>query len=93
MAAPQRSNGRPEPEVIASFADGLSYSKNKLEETFRSGILERPAKPTTKDPVPKKEDVDLIVSELEIPRLRAEKALIENEGDVTKALQALVTPS
>lgn len=32
------------------------------------------------------------VSELEIPRAQAEKALLENNGDITKTLQALITP-
>lgn len=30
------------------------------------------------------------VHELEIPRAQAEKALVENGGDITKALRALV---
>ena len=78
MAAVNRSNGRPEPDVIANvgpglllttpclmdmlqFGDGLSYSKTKLEETFRSGILDKPPKTIVKEPTAKKEDVDLIV--------------------------------
>jgi NACalpha-BTF3-like transcription factor len=36
--------------------------------------------------------VYLKVSELEIPRAQAEKALLENNGDITKTLQALITP-
>jgi NACalpha-BTF3-like transcription factor len=32
------------------------------------------------------------VRELEIPRAQAEKALIDNEADVTKALLALIQP-
>lgn len=32
------------------------------------------------------------VSELEMPRAQAEKALLENDGDITKTLQALITP-
>jgi NACalpha-BTF3-like transcription factor len=32
------------------------------------------------------------VSELEIPRAQAEKALLENGGDITKTLQVLITP-
>ncbi|GLB34613.1 hypothetical protein LshimejAT787_0201780 [Lyophyllum shimeji] len=91
-----QSNGRPEPEVIMNFADGFSYSKNRMEEAFRAGgILDRaPTKPA-KDPAVtalKREDVDLIIQEFEIARPRAEKALAENGGDVVKTLLALITP-
>ncbi len=37
-----------------------------------------------------KEDVDLIVNEMEIPRERADRTLREHGGDVVKALCALV---
>ena len=37
----------------------------------------------------KKEDVDLIVEEMEIPRSKAEKTLREHQGDVVKALATL----
>ena len=45
------------------FADGLSYSKTKLEEAYRNGLLEKPVKPpkVTGGPA-KKDDVELIVS-------------------------------
>ncbi|PFH51707.1 hypothetical protein AMATHDRAFT_58507 [Amanita thiersii Skay4041] len=89
-----RSNGRLEPEVIINFADGFSYSKGKLEEAFRpGGILEKAPPKAHKDPLPssvKKEDVDLIVNEFEISRQRAEKALAEHDGDLGKALRALL---
>ncbi|KAF9053216.1 hypothetical protein BJ165DRAFT_848856 [Panaeolus papilionaceus] len=91
------SNGRPEAEVIVNYADGLAYSKYKMEEAFRSGgFLD---KPTAKAPVKpkdpsiaalKREDVDLIVSEFEIPRAQAEKVLSENGGSVQEALRALI---
>lgn len=37
----------------------------------------------------KKEDVELIMTEMEIPRNQAELSLRENHGDVVKALIAL----
>ncbi|CAA7270970.1 unnamed protein product [Cyclocybe aegerita] len=94
-ATMSRSNGRSEPEVIVNYGDGFAYSKHKMEEAFRpGGFLEKPpAKPAAiKDPsapVLKREDVDLIVREFEIPRANAEKVLSENGGDITKALRAL----
>ncbi|KAH8106941.1 hypothetical protein BXZ70DRAFT_1003832 [Cristinia sonorae] len=89
-----RSNGRPEPEVIVNFADGYAYSKGKLEEAFRNGILDKPPVKPPKDSVGpvKREDVDLIVHELEITRSQAEKALHENGGNIVKTLQYLITP-
>lgn len=88
-----RSNGRAESEVIVNFADGLAYSKTKLEEAYRNGLLEKPVKPPKAlgGPV-KKDDLELIAQELEIPKARAEKALIEHHGDVAKALEALILP-
>ncbi|KAI0273524.1 hypothetical protein BC834DRAFT_966040 [Gloeopeniophorella convolvens] len=86
-----RSNGHPEPEVIVNYADGYAYSKGKFEEGLRVIFSEKPAKPA-KPPAAKKEDVDVIVSELEIPRAQAEKALLDNDGDLAKTLQALITP-
>ena len=49
------------------FADGWAYSKGKMEEIFRSGVLDLDAKHTKKEtPIPgiKKEDVDVIVRHL-----------------------------
>ncbi|KLO19138.1 hypothetical protein SCHPADRAFT_935468 [Schizopora paradoxa] len=87
------ANGRPEPEVIATFADGYSYSKGKMEEAFRGELFNKPtAKPAKEVHNMKKEDVNLIVSELEIPYAEAEKALAEAKGNVTEALLALITP-
>ncbi|KAI0345101.1 hypothetical protein BDW22DRAFT_1426799 [Trametopsis cervina] len=87
-----RSNGRLEPEVIVNFADGLAYSKGKLEEAFRpGGILDKPVKGPKETHAVKREDVDLIVHELEIPRLQAEQALAAHDGDVTKTLIALIS--
>ncbi|VDM46164.1 unnamed protein product, partial [Toxocara canis] len=38
----------------------------------------------------RREDVQLIVDELELPRIRAEKTLIEHDGDVIAATKALL---
>ncbi|VDK43796.1 unnamed protein product [Anisakis simplex] len=38
----------------------------------------------------RREDVQLIVEELELPRIRAEKTLIEHDGDVIAATKALL---
>jgi len=88
-----RSNGRiGDPEVIVNFNDGFAYSKGKMEEVFRSGLFDRqPTKPTKEITLAKREDVDLIVHEFEIPRAQAEKALIEKGGDLEQALRALIT--
>ncbi|KAH9966566.1 hypothetical protein BC827DRAFT_1176898 [Russula dissimulans] len=88
----QRSNGHPEPEVIVNYADGYAYSKAKFEDGLRIIFADKPAKPAKTPSGFKKEDIDLIVSELEIPRAQAEKALSENNGDIVKTLQALITP-
>ncbi|KAJ3501054.1 hypothetical protein NMY22_g19056 [Coprinellus aureogranulatus] len=87
-----RANGRPEPEVIVNYADGFSYSKGKLEEAYRE-VTERIPVRAQKDAAVtalKKEDIDLVMSEFEIPRSKAEKVLVENGSDVKKALEALV---
>ncbi|KAL1944770.1 hypothetical protein VTO73DRAFT_3200 [Trametes versicolor] len=88
-----RSNGRPEPEVIANFLDGHSYSKGKLEEVFRTLRLDKPyPKPARAPPSPyKAEDIDLLVQEFEITRAQAEKALAEVDGNVVEALRRMVT--
>jgi len=87
-------NGRLEAEVIANFGDGQAYSKNRMEEALTSGILEKPLQiQDTSAFKPKTADVDLIVSELEIPRVKAEKALAASKGDIVEALKSLVTPS
>ncbi|KAF8349376.1 hypothetical protein F5887DRAFT_1070703 [Amanita rubescens] len=91
-----RTNGRPELEVIANFIDGFSYSKGKLEEAFRpGGFLEKAPPKPHKEALPsfvKKEDVELIIHEFEIPRQKAEKILVDHEGDIGKALRALIKP-
>ncbi|KAL4067835.1 hypothetical protein V8B97DRAFT_2004076 [Scleroderma yunnanense] len=83
-------NGQ-EAEVIASFHDGYSYSKTKLEASLRELVYDRkPVKPV-KEPInAKREDVDVIVNEFEISRQLAEKLLTDHDGDLTKALRALV---
>ncbi|CAL1705460.1 unnamed protein product [Somion occarium] len=86
-----RSNGRPEAEVIVNFADGMSYNKGKLEEAYRSGgILEKPVKHSKEAHSAKREDIDLIVHELDLTRAQAEKVLAESGGDVRKALEKLI---
>jgi len=103
-----RSNGRLEPEVIVNYGDGFAYSKYKMEEAFRTGgFLDKPAtkasaaaaaaavasgKGDSSLPPPKREDIDVIVHEFEIPRIQAEKVLVENGADLGKALRALVAP-
>ncbi|KAH9952167.1 hypothetical protein B0H21DRAFT_716045 [Amylocystis lapponica] len=88
MSHLSRTNGRPEPEVIVNFADGFAYSKGKMEEAFRTGLLDRPvAKVTKESSGAKREDVDLLMHELEIPRAYAEKLLVESSGSVTKAFE------
>jgi len=89
-----RSNGRLESEVIVNFADGLAYSKAKLEDAFRNGLLDKPVKPPKEitGVSVKRDDVDLIVHEFDLPRGQAEKALVEAGGDVTKALMTLISP-
>ncbi|KAI5118872.1 hypothetical protein M0805_005314 [Coniferiporia weirii] len=83
-------NGRPEPEVIVNFADGLAYSKGKMEEAFRNGLFDKPPSKAPKESSnAKKEDVELIVRELEIPRSQAEKALADAKGVLLDALLAL----
>lgn len=78
---------------MLQFADGLSYSKNKMDEIVRSGALDKlPPRHKEHYPNVKREDVELIVHELEIPKSQAEKALHEAGGDISKALKALVTP-
>ncbi|OBZ65675.1 hypothetical protein A0H81_14286 [Grifola frondosa] len=91
MSHLSRSNGRPEPEVIVNFADGFAYSKGKMEEAFRSGLMDKPSvRPTKETSHAKREDVELLVQEFEISRTQAEKVLIENNGDVSKALEQLI---
>ncbi|KAI0062379.1 hypothetical protein BV25DRAFT_681000 [Artomyces pyxidatus] len=94
MSGLKRSNGHPEPEVIVNFADGYAYSKGKMDEAFRNIFDKNPVKQSKSiaSSGAKREDIDLIVAELEIPRSQAEKVLIEHGGDLSKALQALVTP-
>ncbi|KAH9900947.1 hypothetical protein C8Q73DRAFT_786363 [Cubamyces lactineus] len=90
--ASSRSNGRPEPEVIASFLDGHSYSKGKLEEASRVLRLDKPYPKPPKAPLStfKAEDIELIAQEFEMARAQAEKILSEANGELAKALNTLV---
>lgn len=91
--ATNNRNGRIEPEVVINFADGWSYSKQRMEDAFRSGLFDKPpAKAAKESHNCKKEDVEFIVNELEVPRIQAERALAATNGDVTKALQTLISP-
>ncbi|KIY63608.1 hypothetical protein CYLTODRAFT_402941 [Cylindrobasidium torrendii FP15055 ss-10] len=90
------TNGRPEPEVIVNFSDGFSYVKAKLEAAYaEGGVLEKSVKPPkqAESVTLKKEDIDLIVNELELSRTQAEKALQKHRGDVSVTLRALVLDS
>ncbi|KAI0929264.1 hypothetical protein AcW1_006251 [Taiwanofungus camphoratus] len=73
------------------FADGYAYSKGKMEEAFRSGLLDKPTVKAKDSASGKREDVDLLIHELEIPRAQAEKILTENNGDILKALRNWIT--
>jgi len=77
---------------MLQYADGYAYSKTKFDEGLRIVLADKPAKPAKTQSNVKKEDVDLIVSELEIPRGQAEKALSDNNGDIAKTLRELITP-
>ncbi|KAF5388999.1 hypothetical protein D9757_005120 [Collybiopsis confluens] len=79
------------------FSDGYSYSKSKLDAACFAILEHTPNQQKvamTKDgkdtKPPKKEDIDLIVNEFEIPRPQAEKVLLENDKDVVKAMHALI---
>ncbi|KAJ7633044.1 hypothetical protein FB45DRAFT_792406 [Roridomyces roridus] len=92
-----RTNGRPEPEVIMNYGDGFSYVKGTMQEAYRpGGILERPPVLTPAPALTKaelqlirREDVDIIVNEFEIPKTQAERLLVEHKGNVVDALRAL----
>ncbi|EAU88693.1 hypothetical protein CC1G_01066 [Coprinopsis cinerea okayama7 len=92
-----RINGPPEAEVIVNYADGFAYSKNKLEDAFRpGGFLENPPAKTPRDPglaSLSKADVEVIVHEFDIPKAQAERVLLENGGDLKKALDSLIYPA
>jgi len=76
--------------VIANFADGLSYSKTKLEELFRAGFFEPKFKKKAAVPSQKKEDVEFLMKEFEVSKAVAEKALIQNEGDLDRAVNFMI---
>ncbi|KAG2150723.1 uncharacterized protein EDB93DRAFT_1249740 [Suillus bovinus] len=84
------NNGRGEAEVLATFSDGYQYSKTKLEESLRQVMALKSTKSSKDAVVLRREDLDLIVNELGIPRSHAEKALLESGGELEKALRALV---
>ncbi|KAF7311181.1 hypothetical protein MKEN_01019600 [Mycena kentingensis (nom. inval.)] len=97
MAMATTRNGRPEPEVIMNFTDGFSYAKGAMAEAFREiadkpPVLQHANPPLTKAQreLAKKEDVDIIVAEFEIPRAQAERLLVEHQGKLQDALRALL---
>lgn len=67
-------------ENAISLVEGR-YSEEKAAKLQREKELARI--------VIKKEDVDLIVDEMEIPRAAAERSLREHKGDVVEALVSL----
>ncbi|XP_068708881.1 huntingtin-interacting protein K-like [Montipora foliosa] len=67
-------------ENALSLVEG-KYSEEKAAKLQREKELARV--------VIKKEDVDLIVEEMEIPRVAAERRLREHKGDVVEALVSL----
>ncbi|KAM7442814.1 hypothetical protein ABFA07_008279 [Porites harrisoni] len=67
-------------ENAISLVEG-KYSEEKAAKLQREKELARI--------VIKKEDVDLIVEEMEIPRAVAERSLREHKGDVVEALVSL----
>lgn len=84
-------SARPPPEVIASFADGLSYSKTKLEELYRAGFFDpKPKKKPVAHPH-KKEDVEFLMREFELSKVAAEKALLQNDGDLDRSVNYLMS--
>ncbi|KAH8800590.1 hypothetical protein DL96DRAFT_1719660 [Flagelloscypha sp. PMI_526] len=89
------TNGRPEPEIIVNFADGFSYNKTRLEEFFRSGFLDKAYVKPSQGALPsgiKKEDIEVLMNEFDLPKPKAEKALTDAGGDLTKALIRLTEP-
>lgn len=90
-------NGRyADAEVIVTFGDGWSYSKTKMEEFRSSGGFEKlkeaqGSKDKTADTfVAKKEDVKTLMTEMEIPKSTAEKALAAAKGDLKGAFEWLI---
>ena len=57
---------------VSQFADGMAYSKGKMEEAFRQGgLLDKPYKSTKETLHVKRDDVDLIVRVCDVARCRA----------------------
>jgi len=89
-------NGRyADAEVIVTFSDGWSYSKTRMAKFQEDGGLSS-VPPLSKPPrekevvVPKKEDVQLIMTEFEVSKPVAEKALVQAKGNLKKALEILI---
>lgn len=76
------------PDVRTAFRclDSLSLVEGKYSEE-KAAKLQR-EKELAKVVI-RKEDVDLIVEEMEIPRSAAERSLREHKGDVVEALVSL----
>ncbi|VDD94090.1 unnamed protein product [Enterobius vermicularis] len=75
-------------EKVTDFQEESDSVKGVSREKLDSLISG--AQVTKKKVVVKKEDIQLIVDELELPRARAEKKLIKHDGDVMLALKDLM---
>ncbi|KAH6918241.1 hypothetical protein BKA70DRAFT_1246631 [Coprinopsis sp. MPI-PUGE-AT-0042] len=68
-----------------------------MEDAFRpGGFLENPPAKAAKNPAAaglSKDDIEVLVSELDINKAQAEKVLLENGSDIRKALDSLIYPS
>ena len=78
-----------EKEIVSNSTD-LSDAIANIRNKQAAEVAERIAKEKELNKIQiKKEDVDLIVEELEIPRAMAERTLREHQGSVVEALCAL----
>ncbi|KZP01097.1 hypothetical protein CALVIDRAFT_559749 [Calocera viscosa TUFC12733] len=91
---------RPQPEVIMSFQDSGFYSQQALISALQAvstGHAEWKARPKPvqvgADLKLTKEDVELVMSELDYSKAQAEKALRENGGDVQTVFDEYVKPA
>ncbi|EJU00738.1 hypothetical protein DACRYDRAFT_108800 [Dacryopinax primogenitus] len=91
---------RPQPEVIMSFQDGGFYSQQALVAgltAVEKSYAEWKARPKPVQPGADiklvKEDVELVMSELDYTKAQAEKALREHGGSVEKVFEEYVKPA
>uniref|UniRef100_A0A0N5ADK9 HYPK_UBA domain-containing protein n=1 Tax=Syphacia muris TaxID=451379 RepID=A0A0N5ADK9_9BILA len=83
----ERANAA-ELEKVTDFQEETDNIKAASKERLDSIINE--AQVAKKKVTVKKEDIQLIVDELELPRARAERKLVEHDGDVALALKDLM---